>query len=79
MTETRRDLIILLKECGIDRETTVAIVNLCKTDENRGKMIQMIIRRYEQKGKVTEQDIQMMGLYLTGELKEEYKNRSSQK
>ena len=66
VTQVQHDLIRLLKSMEIDMETTVSIVALCRTDENRRKMIQEIIYRYDQKGTVTEQDIQKIGLYLTG-------------
>ena len=71
ITKTESNLIRLLKSCGLDKETTVAVSILCKTDENREKMIQAIIDRYDQKGEVTEQDIQKIGLYLTGQRKTE--------
>ena len=69
ITKTDRDLIRLLKACGLDRETTVAISILCKTDENRQKMIDLIIEQYDRTGEVTEQYIQKVGLYLTGDRK----------
>ena len=69
ISQIESDLIRLLKACGLDRETTVSVVGLAKTDENRQKMIDMIIARYDQKGEVTEQDIQKIGLILTGERK----------
>ena len=69
VTQTQHDLIRLLKSFGLDKETTVAIVGLAKTDENRAKMIQMIIELYRETGEVTEQDIQKIGLMLTGDRK----------
>lgn len=69
VTQVQSNLIELLKSLGLDRETTVAIVTLCETDENRAKMINSIIEIYDQKGTVTEQEIQMIGLMLTGERK----------
>ena len=71
VTKVQHNLIRLLKSCGLDKETTVAVVALCKTDENREKMIQAIIDRYYQKGEVTEQDIQKIGVMLTGHRKDE--------
>ena len=73
ITKTESNLIRLLKSCGLDKETTVAVSILCKTDENREKMIQAIIDRYDQKGEVTEQDIQKIGVMLTGQKKPEIK------
>lgn len=66
LTQIESDLIGLLKSLGIDRETTVSIVILAKTDENRKKMIQMIVELYHEKGEVTEQEVQKIGLMLTG-------------
>ena len=74
VTQVQHDLIRLLKSFGLDMETTVGIVALAKTDENRAKMIRMIITLYWEKGEVTEQDIQKIGLMLTGSRK---KNHSS--
>lgn len=75
VTQIQHNLIGLLKNLGLYKETTVAIVALCKTDENRQRMIEEIINRYDEKGEVTEQDIQKIGLALTGDLKPEYKGR----
>ena len=75
VTEIQSNLIGLLKACGLDKETTVAEVALLGTDENRQKMIDAIIQRYEQKGTVTDQDIAKMGMMLTCELKPEYRDR----
>ncbi len=69
LTVTQKNLIRLLKSFGLDQETTVSVVVLAKTDENREKMIQMIIALYREKGEVTEQDIQKIGLLLTGKRK----------
>lgn len=66
ITKIESDLIGLLKSLGIDRETTVNITILAKTDENRKKMMQMIVELYDEKGEVTEQDVQKIGLMLTG-------------
>ena len=66
VTQIQSDLIGLLKSLGLNRETTVSIVALAKTDENRAKMIQMIVTLYMEKGEVTEQDVQKIGLMLTG-------------
>ena len=71
ITQTQHNLIRLLKSFGLDKETTVAIVGLAETDENREKMIQMIITLYREKGEVTEQDIQKIGLMLTGDRKKD--------
>ena len=71
-------LIGILKDLGLDRDTTVAISILCKTDENRQLMIEAIMDRYEEKGEVTEEDIQKIGLILTGTLKPEYRHLSSE-
>lgn len=73
LTETDKNLIDLLKSLGLDKETTVAISVLAKTDEIREQLIQEIIYRYDQKGEVTEQDIQKMAMMLTCEKKPEYK------
>ena len=75
ITKIQSDLIMLLKACGLDKQTTVAEVALLKTDENRQKMINAIIERYKMKGKVTDQDIAKMGMMLTCELKPEYRDR----
>ena len=69
LTETQKYLIRLLKSLGIDQETTINIVILAKTDEIREKMMQMIATLYKEKGEVTEQDIQKIGLMLTGSRK----------
>ena len=69
MTEIRSDLIGMLKSMGIDEESTVATVQLAKTDENRLKLMQMMADRYIQKGKVTDEDIGKMPLFLVGERK----------
>ena len=71
ISQTEKNLIRLLKSFGLDKETTVATITLAKTDENREKMIQMIITLYREKGEVTEQDIQKIGLMLTGNRKNE--------
>lgn len=72
LTQAEKDLIRLLKSCDLDKETTVAISVLCKTDENHRALINMIIARYDQTGKVpTEQEIQKMLLMLIGERKQE--------
>ena len=77
VTKIQSDLIRLLKACGLSQEDTVAELTLLKTDENRQKMIDEIIAIYDRKGAVTEQEIQMIGLRLTGDLKPEYKDRIS--
>ena len=69
LTQTEKDLIRLLKSLGLDMETTVNVSILAKTDENRAKMIQMIISLYYEKGEVSEQDVQKIGLMLTGNRK----------
>ena len=66
LTQTEKDLIRLLKSFGLDKETTISICILAKTDENRKKMMQMIVELYDEKGEVTEQDVQKIGLMLTG-------------
>ena len=75
VTKVQSDLIEMLKACGLSKEDTAAELVLLKTDENRQRMIDEIIHRYDEKGEVTEQDIQKIGLALTGDLKPEYKNR----
>ena len=65
VTKVQHDLIRLLKSFGLDMETTVSLVAIAKTDEYREKMIQMIIALYQEKGEVTEQDIQKIALMLT--------------
>ena len=69
LTEIQSDLIGMLKSLGIDRETTVAIGALTKTDENRLRLMQMMAQLYEEKGEVKEQDIQKMVLMITGSRK----------
>ena len=69
ISQTEKNLIRLLKSFGLDKETTVSTSILAETDENREKMIQMIIALYWEKGEVTEQDIQKIGLMLTGDRK----------
>ena len=69
LSQVEKDLIRLLKSLGLDKETTVATVILAKTDENRERMIQMIITLYQDKGEVTDQDIQKIGMMLTGSRK----------
>ena len=71
ISQTEKDLIRLLKNLGLDKETTVGISILAKTDENRETMIQTIIDLYQEKGEVTEQDIHKIGLILTGDRKKE--------
>ena len=71
LSQTEKDLIRLLKSFGLDQNTTVSIGILAKTDENRKKMIQMIIELYYEKGEVSEQDIQKIGMMLTGIRKKE--------
>ena len=66
LTEIQKDLIGLLKNLGLDKETTVNITILAKTDEIRERMIHMIVELYKEKGEVTEQDVQKIGLMLTG-------------
>ena len=65
LTQTEKDLITLLKSFGLDKDTTVAISVLSKTDEIRQKLINAIIARYDEKGEVAEQDIQKMLVMLT--------------
>ncbi len=77
VTKIQSDLIGLLKACGLSEEDTIAELILLKTEENRQRMIEAIIYRYDQKGEVTEQDIQKIGLMLTGDLKPEYRDRFS--
>lgn len=69
LTQVEKNLIRLLKSVGLDRETTVNISILARTDENRMKMINAILDRYQEKGKVTEQEIQRIGLMITSERK----------
>ena len=69
ITQTEKDLIRLLKSFGLDKETTVGASILAKTDINREKMIQMLIALYREKGEVAEQDIQKIGIMLTGNRK----------
>ena len=69
VTQTQHNLIWLLKSCGLDKDETVAIVTLCKTDEIREQLIQNIITLYEEKGEIPEQDIQKLLLMLTGSRK----------
>ena len=69
MTKVRSDLIGLLKACGLDVETTVSIVVLCKTDENRQTMIDWIIEYYDKHGNISEDTIQKMLLRLIGDRK----------
>ena len=71
ISQTEKNLIRLLKSFGLDRETTVGTSILAETDENRETMIQAIIELYREKGEVTDQDIQKIGMILTGSRKEE--------
>ena len=71
ISQTEKNLIRLLKSFGLDKGTTTATVTLAKTDENREKMIDMIIDLYLEKGEVSEQDIQKIGMMLTGDRKKE--------
>ena len=48
------------KSLEIDKETTVAIGALTKTDENRLHLMQMMAQLYREKGSVEEQDIQKL-------------------
>ena len=76
ITQTEKNLIALLKSLGLDKETTVGTSILLRTDENRQRMIEEIIYLYDKKGEVSEQDIQKIGLILTGDLKEEYRDKA---
>lgn len=77
LSQTEKDLIRLLKACGLDVETTVGISGLCETDEKRSTLIEEIIYHYDRKGEITEQDIQKLCLMINGELKPEYRDRTS--
>ena len=74
ISQIESNLIRLLKACGQDEDSTVATTILAKTDENRQKMIDMIIARYDQKGTVTDEDIGKMLLLLVGERKSSVQN-----
>ena len=77
ITQTEKNLIALLKSLGLDKETTVGTSILLRTDENRQKMIGELCSRILDKGVLpSEQDIQKIGLILTGDLKEEYKDKA---
>ena len=69
LTKVEEDLIELLKAFGLDMMTTVSIVDLCETDENRRTMIKWIIAYYDKHGQISEDTIQKMGLRLTGDRK----------
>lgn len=71
LTEIQSDLIGLLKSLGIDKETTLNIVVLAKTDEIREKLIQKIVELYMEKGEATEQDVQKILFMLTVKRKKE--------
>ena len=70
ISEIESDLIGMLKSLGLDKDTTVSIVTLARTDENRLKLLQMMSDRYLERGEVTEQDVGKMLLLLTGKRKE---------
>ena len=70
---TEQNLLKLLASLQIERDTIHCITELAETDENRQEMIWAICDRYEEKGIVTEQDVQKIGLMLTGTLKKEYR------
>ena len=75
LTQIEKNLIDLLKSFRLDKETTVAISVLCETDKKRQQMIDEIISLYHRRGEVTEQNIKMLCLMLTGDLKPEYRDR----
>jgi hypothetical protein len=56
-----------MKLLGFDQQTTIAATNLCGTDKTMGELTKMIIDRYKEKSKVTEEDVLKMILYLTRE------------
>ena len=70
ITEIQSDLIGMLKSMGINKESTLAIMSLTETDENRLRLLQAIAQLYKEKGEVTEQDILKMILMLIGSRKD---------
>ena len=71
VTEVQESLIYLLKDLGFDKDSTVGIVTLARTDENREKLGQAIVARYDKYGTVTEEEILKMLLILVGKKKED--------
>ncbi|MBQ2378491.1 MAG: hypothetical protein II297_08835 [Clostridia bacterium] len=69
ITEIQNDLIGMLKSLGINKESTLAIMSLTKTDEIRLRLLQAMAQLYKEKGEVTEQDILKLILMLTGSRK----------
>ena len=70
ISKTEKNLIRLCKACGLSKQKTIEIITLSQTDEIREQLIQGIIDRYDQKGEVTEEDIQKMSMMLTCTKKE---------
>ncbi len=54
------NLLILLVSMGIDSDKVVEAVIVCENDENRINMIRSVIKRYEEFGAVTNDDIESM-------------------
>ena len=67
VTQTEKNLIKLLKCFGLDKETTVSVSVLARTDEIREQLIQETIARYFDKGAVTDQDVLKLLLMLLKE------------
>ena len=65
ITEIQSDLIGLLKDCGLSKEDAVTEVVLLKTDENREKMIEAIIARYDS-------ELKKLGVDVLDHYTEEY-------
>ena len=78
ITQTQKDLIKLLKACGLDREAVVGIVALAKTDEKRDQLIQAIIDHYDETGAVTEEDILKLLLVIVGKRKQKDTNSTTE-
>lgn len=69
MTEIRSDLIGMLKSIGLNEDSTVGIVQLAETDENRLKLLQMMSDYYMERGSISEETVGKMLLMLIGSKK----------
>lgn len=65
LSETEKDLIVILKGLGKDEEFTIAITDLLETEENQSMMIAFLINRYRAKGKVTNEEIAKVLMKIT--------------
>ena len=67
LSQSRKYLIALMKMLGFNEEITMNAIILCGTDKVMESLTKMIIDRYKEKSKVTEEDVLKMILYLTRE------------